>query len=123
MFDTTWQSIGQVETQVQILHTEIFFAQQEYLGKLDESKELDVLYEAFDILLDKETHQLDIDCINGSYYLISNILYYNIEYEPLISFVDREDLSAFLNDFRPISDDIRDSLKYYSELFILDDTK
>ena len=123
LFDTTWQSIGQIESQVQILHTEIFFAQQEYLGKLNVSEELDVLLGAYNILLDKETHQLDIDCINGSYYMISNILYYNVEYEPLISFVDREDLSAFLNDIKPISDENRDSLKYYTELFILDNNR
>ena len=44
-------------------------------------------------------------------------------FSPLISFIDREDLNAFLNDKSPISDDTRDSLKYYTELFILDDTK
>ena len=123
LFDTTWQSIGQIESQVQILHTEIFFAQQEYLGKLNVSEELDVLLEAYNILLDKETHQLDIDCINGSYYLTSNILYYNMEYEPLISFIDREELDDFLTDIKPISDENRDSLKYYTEQFILDNSR
>lgn len=120
LFDTTWQSIKQVETQVQILHTEIFFAQQEYLGKLNEIERLDVLLEAYNILLGKEINQFDIDCINGSYYLICNILYHNLEYQPLISFIDGESLEEFLNNIRPISDETRDSLKYYTELFLLD---
>jgi hypothetical protein len=120
MFDTTWQSIKQAETQIQIIHTEIFFAQQEYLGKLNDTELSEVVLEAFNRLLNKETNQMDIDCINGSHFLISNILYYNLEYEPLIGYIDGEALDGFLNNFMPINDETRDSLKYYTDLFLLD---
>ena len=120
LFDTTWNCIKQIGYQVQILHSEIFFAQQEYLSKLTNQELKEVLIEIYNKLLEKETHNLDKYCINGSLYLLSNILYYNMHYKPLIDFIDRNNLIYFLNDLMlfNFNTDPTDSLKYYSVKYI-----
>ena len=114
--NTTWHF------QTQIYHTEIFFAQQEYLSKLNNTELQEVLIEAYNKLKEKEENIFYESCIYGSYYLMSNIEYHNLHYEPLIDFIDRNDMSPFLNDFRWgwFDNQTLDSLKYYTELYILE---
>jgi len=118
LLDTTLHNISLASLQIQIYHTEIFFAQQEFLVKLNTNELQDVLQEAYNKLFEKVNHNLYNECIKGSYYLMSNILYYNLAYEPLIEFIDRNDLFFFLNNFWSINEETSDSLKYYAELYI-----
>jgi len=118
LFDNDWENIKQTEYQVQITLTEIFFAQQEYLNKLNNQELQEVLVEAYNILMEKKTHDLNKECIQGSLYLISNILYHNLHYEPLIDFIDRNNMIYFLNDLMLFDNQSPDSLKYYTELYI-----
>jgi len=118
LFDTTLYNITLFSIQFQVYNTEIFFAQQEFLGKLNTNELQIVLTETYNKLLEKEKHNLQSIGIDGSYYLLSNILYYNLEYGPLIDFIERNNLFLFLDDCRLINGQSADSVKYYSELYI-----
>jgi hypothetical protein len=54
LFDTTWESIELSENRMQILMTEVFFAQQEFLTMFNEEEIKDVLISSYDILMEKE---------------------------------------------------------------------
>jgi hypothetical protein len=103
-------------------NTEIFFAQQEFLGKLSSNELENVLVNVYNKLVLKENHNLQSLGIEGSYYLMSNILYHGLEYKPLIDFIERNDLNLFLDDCRIISGQSVDFVKYYTEKYINEET-
>jgi hypothetical protein len=118
LFDTTSHNILIISVQIQMYHTEIFFAQQEFIGKFDTNELQNILIYVYNKLLQKEEQNLQSMEIDGSYYLMSNILYHNLEYKPLIDFIERNYLTPFIDDCRLISGQSVDSVKYYSKKYI-----
>ena len=99
-------------------HTEIFFAQQEFIGKFDTNELQNILSYVYNKLLQKEEQNLQSMEIDGSYYLMSNILYHNLEYTPLIDFIEINDLTSFIDDCSIIFGYSVDSVNYYSNNYI-----
>jgi hypothetical protein len=118
-YDTTWNPIKQGDFMLQIYITEIYLSRQAFLGLLTDDELECVVKESYVKFQEKEENGLSERCKLGSFYLIGNILYYNINFKPFISFVENNSyIEYFLSDFRPVINNHLDSLKYYTELFL-----
>jgi hypothetical protein len=58
--------------------------------------------------------------IASSNYLIVNILYYNLEYEPIMDLIDRNNMEPFLNNQMWFENQPVDSIGYWAKKYILD---
>jgi hypothetical protein len=122
-FDTTKSSTKYFEAQFKIYGIETFFAQQEFLTTLNEQELKDVLIDAYSKLKYKQRNNVSRMFINSSNYLLSNILYHNLHYEPLIELIDRNDMSWFLYDQMWFVNQPIDSIEYFTERYIVDHSK
>jgi hypothetical protein len=123
LFDTTKNSTRYIDVQYKIYSVETFFAQQEFLSKLTDQELNEVFTDAFSKLEYKQKYSLGWIYIHSSYYLLGNLLYYNLHYEPFINFIDRYDMEIFLYDQMSLSNQPVDSIKYYSEKYLQDNLK
>lgn len=122
-FDTTKSSTKYIEAQFKIYEIETFFAQQEFLITLNEQELENVLADAYSKLKYKQRSNVSRMSINSSNYLLSNILYHNLHYEPLIELIDRNDMGWFLNDQMWLVNQPIDSIEYFTEKYLLDHSK
>jgi hypothetical protein len=116
--DTTSKDISSLKYQMQIHLTELFIAQQEFLSKINNTELDSLLMKAYDNLLIKESCSMDKMIIDGNLYLTTNILYYNIKYQPLVSFINYNDPSAFFYNLVFYSIQTTDTLRYYTKKYI-----
>jgi hypothetical protein len=119
-FDTTKSNIIYTDAQIRIHCVETFFAQQEFLTKLDETELLSVLTDAYGKLKFKQRNNVSLMSIASSNYLIVNILYYNLEYEPIMDLIDRNNMEPFLNNQMWFENQPVDSIGYWAKKYILD---
>jgi len=121
--DTALNNITLFSCRFQIYSVEIFFSQQEFLSQFNNDLLNEVLLKAYDNLLIKEKLEIDRTFCAANLYLTTNILYYNIKYQPLTDFIDNNDpLYIFYN---PIlwNKELIDSLKFYTEAYVQENLK
>ncbi len=116
--DTVSTNFLKTETLMQMFFTELFFAQQEFLSKMSTNDLHTVLQEVYSKLSIKRKYNLTKEYLNGSYYLICNILYYNLQYVPIVDYINRNDLLFFVNDFYPLSNTSADSLDFHISTYL-----
>ena len=119
-FDTTKSNIIYTVEQLRIHCVETFFAQREFLTKLDEQELKSVLIDAYGKLKYKQRNNISTMSIASCNYLIVNILYYNLEYEPIIELIDRNNMEPFLTNQMWFENQPVDSIGYLAERYILD---
>ena len=122
-YDTTWTNIEKGGFVIHIYVTEVYLSRQVFLTQLTNSELEDIVNEAYLKYKEKEKYNLSQLCKLGSFYLISNILYYNLEYQPFVSFVgNNRRMPTFLSNFAPAPAPITyadfDSLKFHTESFL-----
>jgi len=120
-YDTTWTNIEKGDFVIHIYTTEFYLSRQVFLTQLTNSELEDIVSEVYLKYKEKEKYDLSKFCILGSFYLISNILYYNLEYKPFISFAkNNQRMQMFLSNFvpSPITYTDLDSLKFYTQSFL-----
>jgi hypothetical protein len=122
-FDTTKNSTKYTDAQFKIYGIETFFAQQEFLITLNGQELRAVLADAYSKLKYKQKNNVTGMSINSSNYLLSNILYHNLHYEPLIELIDRNDMGYFLYDQMWLVNQPIDSIQYFTEKYLLDHSK
>lgn len=121
--DTILTSVKPIKNQMQIHLTEIYLSQNEFLTKIDNQGLIDLMSKAYDNLLIKEKYNMDKMIIDGNLYLTTNILYYNIKYQPLVNFINKNNPANFFYNLVFYSEQTTDSLRYYTEKYIQETLK
>jgi len=119
-FDTTKSGSKALETQFKIYEFETFFGQHEFLITLNNYELNAVIREVYSKLKYKQRNNVTGMSINSSRYLLGNILYHNLKYEPLIDLIDRNDMIWFINDQMWLDDQPVDSIDYFTEKYLLE---
>lgn len=122
-FDTTKSSTKYSEAQFKIYKIETFFTQQEFLTTLNEQELKVVLADVYSKLKYKQKNNVTGMSLNSSNYLLSNILYHNLQYEPLIELINRNDMGWFLNDQMWLVNQPVDSIEYFTKKYLLEHSK
>ena len=120
-YDTTWTNIEKGDFVIHIYVTEVYLSRQVFLTQLTKRELGDIINDVYLKYKEKEKYDLSQICKLGSFYLISNILYYNLEYQPFISFVENNPrMPTFLSNFvpAPVTYADFDSLKFYTKSFL-----
>jgi hypothetical protein len=123
LFDTTKSSTKYIDTQFKIYGIETFFAQQEFLTKLNEQELKAVVIDAYNKLKYKQKNNVSSMSIKSSNYLLANILYHNLIYEPMINLIDRNNMDLFLYDQMWLVNQPIDSIEYLTNKYILEHSK
>ena len=118
LFDTSMAVTNMFDAQFLIHTLETFIAQKDLLGKLNKQQSEELLADAYDRLIYKEHHNLSWTFISSSYYLLANILYYNLRYPPFVDLVDRNDMLIFLNDQMYLDGQPVDSIPYFTQQYL-----
>ena len=121
--DTMMNNIRPIKYQIQIHLTEIYLSQKEFLTKIDNHGLIDLISKAYGNLLIKEKYNMDKMIIDGNLYLTTNILYYNLKYQPLVNFVNKNNPTNFFYNLIFYSGQTTDSLRYYTEKYIQETIK
>ncbi len=120
-YNTTWTNIEKGDFMIHIYVTEVYLSRQVFLTQLTTNELEEIVNEAYLKYQEKEKYDLSELCKLGSFFLIGNILYYNLEYQPFISFVDNNQrIPSFLSNFAPapVTYADFDSLKFYTKSFL-----
>jgi hypothetical protein len=117
-FDTTKISTKYTDAQFKIYGIETFFAQQEFLTTLNEQELKTVLSDVYSKLKYKQENDVTTMSITSSRYLLCNILYHNLQYEPLIKLIDRNDMNWFLNSQMWLVNQPVDSIDYFAGKYL-----
>lgn len=118
LFDTSRAGSNLFDAQFLIHTLETFIAQKDLLRKLNEQQAVKLLSDAYERLVYKQDHNLSWTFISSSYYLLANILYYNLNYPPFVDLVDRNDMLIFLNDQMYLDGQPVDSIPYFTQQFL-----
>jgi len=121
--DTALNNITLFSCRFQIYSVEIFFSQQEFLSQFNSDLLNEVLLKAYDNLLIKEKLEIDRTYCAANLYLTTNILYYNIKYQPLIDFIDNNETLGILCKSGLWNEEVTDSLRYYTEEYFIENLK
>jgi len=116
--DTALNNITLFSCRFQIYSVEIFFSQQEFLSQFNNELLNEVFLKAYDNLLIKEKLGMSMTTYIANLYLTTNILYYNIKYQPLIDFIDNNETLGILCKSGLWNEEVIDSLKYYTEQYV-----
>ncbi len=120
-YDTTWTNIEKGDFMIHIYVTEVYLSRQVFLTQLTTNELENIVNHTYLKYQEKEKYDLSELCKLGSFFLIGNILYYNIEYQPFISFVENNQrMPVFLSNFAPapVTYADFDSLKFYTKSFL-----
>jgi len=118
LFDTSKAGTNLLDAQFLIHTFETFISQRDLLGKLNDHQSEKLLADAYERLIYKQDHNLSWTFISSSYYLLANILYFNLTYPPFVDLVDRNDMLIFLNDQMYLDGQPVDSIPYFTQQFL-----
>jgi len=121
--DTTLNNIKPIGYTIQIYSVELFFSQQEFISKLNRELSNEVLLTAYNNLLIKEKIVREMTIYAANLFLTSNILYYNIKYQPLIDFIDNNNPLFIFYNPDLWNEDLIDSLRFYTEEYVIENLK
>lgn len=118
-YDTTWTNIDKGDFMIHMYVTEVYLSRQVFLTQLTNGELKDIVREAYNKYKEKEKYGLSKTCEVGSFFLISNILYYNLQYQPFVSYVESNNrMPTFLSGFIPVTYPEFDSLKFHAKSFL-----
>ena len=117
-FDTTKTTAKDIDVQFKIYGIETFFGQQEFLSKLNDQELRDLLSDVYGKLKYKQGNNVTGMSITSSRYLLANILYHNLQYEPLVKLIDINDMGWFINSQMWLVNQPVDSIDYFAGKYL-----